>query len=296
MKIAESIGDEHLNSDQKEIVRLINVKKQHGERIKGVSAGLWNFTKDTASGLWDVLMTPPEQVLWDLGKAVINYEETYAQISAAIASSYERDVINGTGYTRARWVTYAIATTATSVVGLKGADKAGKAGIAAGKNAVRETKTVVSNKINSISGYRFFPDRLAYVEAYDGGPYNVVDTVALKEKLETQGYMFFKGTYKTVEPVSNMNEFFDMDFGKLIVNSLSKSKVKYDGQSIYKVEKKTDNPYLKKGYGIYLDALHKDHLEVIDKTGNVKYVLNLDGTLNPDKTKKALGRVVKGWK
>ncbi|MFU1719881.1 ribonuclease YeeF family protein [Bacillus velezensis] len=105
-----------------------------------------------------------------------------------------------------------------------------------------------------------------------------------------------KGIKGIVKPVSNMNEFFDMEFGKKISNSLSKSKVKYDGQSIYKVEKKTDNQYLKKGYGVYLDALHKDHLEVIDKTGNVKYVLNLDGTLNPDKTKKALGRVVKGWK
>lgn len=106
-----------------------------------------------------------------------------------------------------------------------------------------------------------------------------------------------KGASKLiVKPISNMNEFFDMEFGKSVSNSLSKSKVKYDGQSIYKVEKKTDNQYLKKGYGVYLDALHKDHLEVIDKTGNVKYVLNLDGTLNPDKTKKALGRVVKGWK
>ena len=104
------------------------------------------------------------------------------------------------------------------------------------------------------------------------------------------------GGKRIVNPVSNMNEFFDMEFGKTISNSLTKSKVKYDGQSIYKVERKTDNQYLKKGYGVYLDALHKDHLEVIDKTGNVKYVLNLDGTLNPDKTKKALGRVVKGWK
>ena len=99
-----------------------------------------------------------------------------------------------------------------------------------------------------------------------------------------------------VKPVSNMNEFFDVEFGKSISNSLSKSKVKYDGQSIYKLEKKTDNQYLKKGYGVYLDALHKDHLEVVDKTGNVKYVLNLEVTLNPDKNKKALGRVVKGWK
>ncbi|MED1125977.1 T7SS effector LXG polymorphic toxin [Bacillus paralicheniformis] len=128
-------------------------------------------------------------------------------------------------------------------------------------------------------------------------------------KYGRKGFKFFKGeeTAKkvakveksskgSVKPVSNMNEFFDMEFGKSISNSLSKSKVKYDGQSIYKVEKKTDNPYLKKGYGVYLDALHKDHLEVIDKTGNVKYVLNLDGALNSDKTKKALGRVVKGWK
>lgn len=105
-----------------------------------------------------------------------------------------------------------------------------------------------------------------------------------------------KAKKAVVKPVSNMNEFFDTEFGKSISNSLSKPKVKYDGQSIYKVEKKTDNQYLKKGYGVYLGALHKDHLEVIDKTGNVKYVLNLDGTLNHDKTKKALGRVVKGWK
>ncbi|MFK8883898.1 ribonuclease YeeF family protein [Bacillus velezensis] len=123
-----------------------------------------------------------------------------------------------------------------------------------------------------------------------------VEKTAVKElgivKMVSSG----KGIKGIVKPVSNMNEFFDMEFGKKISNSLSKSKVKYDGQSIYKVEKKTDNQYLKKGYGVYLDALHKDHLEVIDKTGNVKYVLNLDGTLNPDKTKKALGRVVKGWK
>ncbi|BBA77953.1 MULTISPECIES: ribonuclease YeeF family protein [Bacillus] len=123
-----------------------------------------------------------------------------------------------------------------------------------------------------------------------------VKTTAVKDlgivKMTSGG----KGIKGIVKPVSNMNEFFDMEFGKKISNSLSKSKVKYDGQSIYKVEKKTDNQYLKKGYGVYLDALHKDHLEVIDKTGNVKYVLNLDGTLNPDKTKKALGRVVKGWK
>lgn len=70
----------------------------------------------------------------------------------------------------------------------------------------------------------------------------------------------------------------------------------YNGQSIYKVVGKIDNKYLKKGYGVYLDSLHYDHLEVIDKTGVVQYVLNLDGTINIDKTKKAVGRIVKGWR
>lgn len=99
----------------------------------------------------------------------------------------------------------------------------------------------------------------------------------------------------TVKSVDNMNEFFKDGFGKSIKNNLSKTNLKYDGQTIYKVTSKTGNEYLKKGYGVYLDALHKDHLEVIDKLGNVKYVLNLDGTLNADKTAKAIGRVIKGW-
>ena len=99
----------------------------------------------------------------------------------------------------------------------------------------------------------------------------------------------------TVKSVSNIGEFFKDGFGKSIKNKLSKSSLKYDGQSIYKVISKTNNRYLKKGYGVYLDGLHKDHLEIIDKLGKVKYVLNLDGTLNADKTAKAIGRVIKGW-
>ena len=99
-----------------------------------------------------------------------------------------------------------------------------------------------------------------------------------------------KGTGKSV---SNMGEFFQDGFGKSIKNNLSKTNLQYDGQSIFKVTSKTSNEYLKKGYGVYLDALHKDHLEIIDKTGKVKYVLNLDGTINADKTAKAIGRVIK---
>ncbi|OYD06148.1 hypothetical protein CHM34_17860 [Paludifilum halophilum] len=95
-----------------------------------------------------------------------------------------------------------------------------------------------------------------------------------------------------------MYQFFELEFGKSLKKKSAKTKIQYDGQSIYKVANKTDNPHLKKGDGYYLDALHGDHIEVINKRGNVKAVLNLDGTLNEKKTEEALkqGRKVKGWK
>ncbi|MCC8351000.1 ribonuclease YeeF family protein [Bacillus sp. AF23] len=93
--------------------------------------------------------------------------------------------------------------------------------------------------------------------------------------------------------VSNMKEFFNDGFGKTIKNNVKKTKNQFQGQSIYEVNKKLDNPYLKKGDRFYLDNLHKDHLEVFDKRGNLRVVLNLDGTLNEVKTKNAIGRKLK---
>ncbi|MCM3158291.1 hypothetical protein M3585_12695 [Bacillus subtilis] len=90
-----------------------------------------------------------------------------------------------------------------------------------------------------------------------------------------------------------MKEFFNDGFGKTIKNNVTKTKNQFQGQSIYEVNKKLDNPYLKKGDRFYLDNLHKDHLEVFDKRGNLRVVLNLDGTLNEVKTKNAIGRKLK---
>jgi filamentous hemagglutinin len=54
---------------------------------------------------------------------------------------------------------------------------------------------------------------------------------------------------------------------------------------------------MKKGYHFYLDALHKDHLEIFDKKGNFKLVLNLDGSINVAKTKavETSGRSIKKY-
>jgi hypothetical protein len=44
---------------------------------------------------------------------------------------------------------------------------------------------------------------------------------------------------------------------------------------------------------MYLDGQHKNHLEVFDRKGGFKYVLNLDGSINDAKTKAAAGRRLK---
>lgn len=58
---------------------------------------------------------------------------------------------------------------------------------------------------------------------------------------------------------------------------MRKTKRQYDGQTIYEVVDKRI-PGLKKGDQLYLDGLHKDHIEVFDKRGRFRKVINLDGS------------------
>ena len=68
---------------------------------------------------------------------------------------------------------------------------------------------------------------------------------------------------------------------------LQKTSKRYDGQSVYKVTEDVGD-ILKKGDQIYLDGLHKNHLEVFTKNGKLRTVLNLDGNVNWSKLKQAL--------
>lgn len=145
--------------------------------------------------------------------------------------------------------------------------------------------------------------------AKQGGKYLTKGTIELEEQLEkslvsagTSKYrlpmdlqLFAGKAGSGAKSIANMAEFFSDGFGKSIKNNVTKTKNQFQGQSIYKVTKKTDNSYLKKGDGLYLYNLHKDHLEIIDSKGKVKAVLNLDGSLNVTKTEKVLkeGRRVK---
>ncbi|MDU0328931.1 polymorphic toxin-type HINT domain-containing protein, partial [Paenibacillus sp. 3LSP] len=93
---------------------------------------------------------------------------------------------------------------------------------------------------------------------------------------------------------NNMSEFFKLDFGASIKSQSQKTSTIVKGATVYKVNGKTGNDYLKKGDQFYLDTLHHDHIEVFDSRGKVKAVLNLDGSFNAKKTEAALkeGRTI----
>ncbi|WP_255557247.1 hypothetical protein [Sodalis sp. dw_96] len=96
---------------------------------------------------------------------------------------------------------------------------------------------------------------------------------------------------KTHQPnqgaVGNMGEFFKQSgFGDKARNSSQKTGKIYQGQTVYKATTNI-NENIKKGDQFYLDAKHKDHIEVFDKKNNFNVVLNLDGSINTKKTQEA---------
>ncbi|XBS68904.1 hypothetical protein ABK905_20435 [Acerihabitans sp. KWT182] len=76
------------------------------------------------------------------------------------------------------------------------------------------------------------------------------------------------------------------EFGELTkINSQKTSKI-CQGQTVYRANDNISQ-VLRKGDQFYLDGGHKNHLEVFDMNDKFKRVLNLDGSINYDKTAKA---------
>lgn len=96
------------------------------------------------------------------------------------------------------------------------------------------------------------------------------------------------------DKVANMKGFFTLTaFGKKIKNYVEKTNKIVQGQSVYKVIRNCGNNLLRKGDQLYLDNLHKNHLEVFDRNGQFKNVLNLNGTQNATKQVAAYGRCLR---
>ncbi|WP_262504735.1 hypothetical protein [Serratia liquefaciens] len=87
--------------------------------------------------------------------------------------------------------------------------------------------------------------------------------------------------------VGNMGEFFKQaGFGEATKGNSQKTSKIYQGQTVYKASGNISDE-IRKGDQFYLDNKHKNHLEVFDNKGNFRVVLNMDGSVNPDKTKAA---------
>ncbi|TVX82928.1 hypothetical protein FQP34_04940 [Peribacillus simplex] len=180
LKIAKQIGYENLGPTQQQYVMQLEASKQTADIAKGIGVGLYDVGKDFVTGVWD-FVTDPGETVEGVANSIMHPIKTYKYISKSISDSYERDMVNGDAYSRAHWVSYALGTVVTSVVGTKGAGAVAKTGAATTKAAAVKGVTKAKELIS-------IPNLLPYnpknqLSLAGGVPYNVVNGTGLKEQL-----------------------------------------------------------------------------------------------------------------
>ncbi|MFE4143894.1 T7SS effector LXG polymorphic toxin [Peribacillus sp. YIM B13472] len=209
LKIAKQIGYENLAPTQQQYVMQLEASKQTADIAKGIGVGLYDVGKDFVTGVWD-FVTDPGETVEGVANSIMHPIKTYEYISKAISNSYERDMVNGDAYSRSHWVTYALGTVVTSVVGTKGAGAVTKTGVATTKAAAVKGATKAKELAT-------IPNLLPYnpknqLSLAGGVPYNVVNGVGLKEQLISMAKVEWtvnKGTGKGVSEANlkNIDEF-----------------------------------------------------------------------------------------
>ncbi|MFJ9291665.1 T7SS effector LXG polymorphic toxin [Bacillus halotolerans] len=231
-EMAKTIGYENLTAEQQRYFTQIENTREFEAGFKGVAVGLYDSGKDAVTGLWD-MVTDPGGTVEAITGAVAHPIKTYEAISAAIEESYQKDMVNGDTYSRARWVSYAVGTVVTSVVGTKGVGAVSKTGTAAkvttkvktaaSKSATAQkaitvskqtvdhvkqkvnkgievSKKHVKTKLNQIVDLTL-ADILPYHPRHDlvpaGVPYNAVNGVTLKEGLQKFAKVILPKPYGT---------------------------------------------------------------------------------------------------
>lgn len=180
LKIAKQIGYENLAPTQQQYVMQLEAAKQTADIAKGIGVGLYDVGKDFVTGVWD-FVTDPGETVEGVANSIMHPIKTYKYISKSISDSYERDMVNGDAYSRAHWVSYALGTVVTSVVGTKGAGAITKTGVAT-------TKAAAVKGVTKAKELASIPNLLPYnpknqLSLAGGVPYNVVNGVGLKEQL-----------------------------------------------------------------------------------------------------------------
>ncbi|WP_141993217.1 T7SS effector LXG polymorphic toxin [Bacillus sp. B4EP4a] len=180
LKIAKQIGYEKLAPTQQQYVLQLESSKQTADIAKGIGVGLYDVGKDFVTGVWD-FVTDPGETVEGVANSIMHPIKTYKYISKSISDSYERDMVNGDAYSRAHWVSYALGTVVTSVVGTKGAGAITKTGVATTKAAAVNGATKAKELATIANLLPYNPkNQLSLAGAV---PYNVVNGVGLKEQL-----------------------------------------------------------------------------------------------------------------
>ncbi|MCZ0874135.1 T7SS effector LXG polymorphic toxin [Peribacillus sp. AS_2] len=180
LKIAKQIGYENLAPTQQQYVMQLEAAKQTADITKGIGVGLYDVGKDFVTGVWD-FVTDPGETVEGVANSIMHPIQTYKYISKSISDSYERDMVNGDAYSRAHWVSYALGTVVTSIVGTKGAGAITKTGVAT-------TKAAAVKGVTKAKELATIPNLLPYnpknqLSLAGGVPYNVVNGAGLKDQL-----------------------------------------------------------------------------------------------------------------
>ncbi|KZZ83917.1 T7SS effector LXG polymorphic toxin [Bacillus sp. SJS] len=184
LKIAKQIGYKNLTDEQMSIVKRYESYKRDREIADGIKDGFYLAGKDFVVGIKD-MVTKPQETFGAMGNSIIHPVDTFSIMSKAIEESWTRDVINGDANSRSRWISYALGTVGTSVVGTKGLGAAAKSGAAAKVgNGVKKVAQAGADKANRIANNFGIHNNLvpAFSSVHQSG-YNVLNSHAIKDSL-----------------------------------------------------------------------------------------------------------------
>ncbi|WP_326977540.1 T7SS effector LXG polymorphic toxin [Bacillus inaquosorum] len=302
LEIAKKIGYENLEPYQQQYVIQLETAKQEAKILKGIGEGLYNFGKDTALGVKDMILHAPEtinSVYKFLNSSPTQQLATVTftgiNIWAALSDSWKRDMVNGDAESRSRWITYSLATVVTALIGTKGIDKVGKLGtltaqktITKGSEALVTTSEMFSNMLSNRTNQFAFADDLQKIQDV----HNVLNTELLRDVSKKESVLFQSNSGKSP---SNSSTFDVTSFEKKMYSMNINEKIAFIRETAAPIAKqngwkkdsklstinKRDVYYDSKSKTYYaLDTQH-GRFEVLNKRG--KHQGEVDFNLNPTK-------------
>ncbi|WHY55752.1 ribonuclease YeeF family protein [Peribacillus simplex] len=254
LKIAKQIGYENLAPNQQQYVMQLEASKQTADIAKGIGVGLYDVGKDFVTGVWD-FVTDPGETVEGVANSIMHPIQTYKYISKSISDSYERDMVNGDAYSRSHWVTYALGTVVTSVVGTKGAGAITKTGVATTKAAAVKGATKAKELATIPSLLPYNPKN--QLSMAGGVPYNVVNGAGLKDQLismaKVESEVSGRGTGKDLSKSPRYKPGFVNESFKLDRSLQTQTKLMYNKGAIGVIPKEIRDKLIGKQFNSFDD-------------------------------------------